>query len=106
VSDLEALLAQVEVLQVQGSVSRLSTHWHPETRTRCLNAIRRMKKELKKLEEMIRHEIREVPSTNGNSDVDTSASDITLLLAEDLFLNPQAAVSATGEEGAPRPRRR
>jgi hypothetical protein len=65
-----------------------------------------MKKELKKLEEMIRHEIGEVPSTNGNSDVDTSASDITLLLAEDLFLNPQAGVSATGEEGAPRPQRR
>jgi hypothetical protein len=106
VSDLEALLAQVEALQVQGSVPRLSTHWHPETRTRCLNAIRRMKKELKKLEEMIQHGIGEVPSTNGNSDVDTSASNITPLLAEDLFLNPQAAVSATGEEGAPRPRRR
>jgi hypothetical protein len=106
VSGLEALLAQVQALHVQGDVPRLSAYWHPERRTRCLHAIRHMKKELKKLEEMIRHEIGEVASTNGNSHVDTRASDITSLLAEDLLLNPQAAVSATGEDGAPRLRRR
>jgi hypothetical protein len=65
-----------------------------------------MKKELHKLEEMIRHETGEVASTNGKSHGDTSASEITSLLAEDLLLNPQAAVSATGEDGAPRLRRR
>jgi ParB-like chromosome segregation protein Spo0J len=87
VSGLEALLSQVQALHVQGDVPRLSAHWHPETRTRCLNAIRRMKKALKKLEEMIRHEIGEAASTNGNNDVDTSASDIRSLLAEDRILN-------------------
>jgi len=87
VCGLEILAAKVETLQEQGSVPCLSAHWHPETRTRCLNAIRRMKKALKKLEEMIRHEIGEAASANGNNDIDTSVSDITSLLAEDLFLN-------------------
>jgi predicted transcriptional regulator len=67
VCGLEALSAKVETLQEQGSVPCLSAHWHPETRIRCLNAIRRMKKALKKLEEMIRHEIGEPASTNGNN---------------------------------------
>jgi hypothetical protein len=43
---------------------------------------------LKKLEEMIRYEIGEAASTNGNDDGDIRATDITSLLAEDLSLNP------------------
>lgn len=42
---------------------------------------------LKKLEEMIKNKIGEAASTNGNNDVDTRASDITSLLAEDRILN-------------------
>jgi hypothetical protein len=48
VSALEALVAQMQALRVQ------SGPWYPETRTRCLNAIRHMTKALRELEEMIR----------------------------------------------------
>jgi hypothetical protein len=78
----------------------LSAQWHPETRTRCLTAIRRMKK---MLADMARREISEAASTNGSDVGDIRATDITPLFAEDLLLNPQAAVTAAGEGRSPVP---
>ena len=97
-------LAEIQTLQLRADRPRLPPHWHPEGRARCLNAIPGIKRALRTLEEMIRAEIREEASTNGNSDVDIDASALTSLLAEDLRLNPQPAVTATGEEGVTRPR--
>jgi hypothetical protein len=47
-----------------------------------------MKKMLKKLEEMLRHEIGEAASTNGNDDGDICGAGITSLFTENLLLNP------------------
>jgi hypothetical protein len=106
VSDLQALSAQVQALQVRGDAPPLNAHWNPETRDQCIDIIRCLKEVFTKWEEMIAHEIGGAASTDGQDDGDGTASDIPPPLCNAFHPNLSEVVPATETDRANRPRGR